>query len=606
MTKEKRLYLPSESEDFQATIRARQVEQDVYFSTDPRDTGWIVDNIPCQAACPALTNVPGYIRTVFEERYGRSYELNRFVNLLPGVLGRICSRPCEPACRHGWEGNGEPVAICQLKRGAADLKPLGHRISEEMFGPSGKSVAVVGSGPAGLGSAHDLAILGHKVVMFESLPEPGGMLRYGIPAFRLPRDVLATEIDNLLRLGVDLHCNARVGKDVSVEQLLKEHDAVILAAGTLRPNRIKMPGADLPGVYTGLEFMMRVNGGEKIKVGDVVHVVGGGYTAMDCARTAMRLGAKRATINILGTEEFLQVEKHELFQVKLERGEVRGLVSIQGVIGKERVEGVRFKRNRLGGFLANGERDGIPIEGSDFEEPADAVILAIGQQPDAEFIGLDLKKTERGWPAADPAGFMTSRKGLFVAGDFMTGASTIIKAIASGRRAAWKADLFLMGKERKKVVTRHEKAGILRNRSWDFIPRQEMPTLKPAERMKGDGFSEVEIGYDSALAKEESKRCYLCYLKFEIDVSRCIYCRWCIDVAPKDCIKLARGVNFNADGSYAGIEATENWGQVAAIAIDNKECIRCGACLKICPVQCIDVVKVEMIEQSVAERARRS
>ncbi|HUT55370.1 MAG TPA: FAD-dependent oxidoreductase [bacterium] len=605
MTKEKRLYLPSESEDFQATIRARQVEQDVYFSTDPRDLGWIAENIPCQAACPALTNVPGYIRTIFEERYGRSYELNRFVNLLPGVLGRICSRPCEPACRHGWEGNGEPVAICRLKRSAADLKPLGHRITEEMFGPSGKSVAVVGSGPAGLGAAHDLAILGHKVVMFESLAEPGGMLRYGIPAFRLPRDVLATEIGNLLRLGVDLHCNTRVGKDVDIEDLMKQHDAVILAAGTLKPNRIKMPGAGLPGVYTGLEFMMRVNAGEKIAVGDVVHVIGGGYTAMDCARTAMRLGARRAIINVLGTEDFLQVEKHELFEVKLERGEVRGLVSIQAVLGKDRVEGVRFKRNRLGGFLPNGERDGIPIEGSDFEEPAGAVILAIGQQPDAEFIGAGVNKSERGRPTADPKTFMTSRPGLFLAGDFMTGAATIIKAIASGRRTAWKADEYMMGRQRKKLVTRHEKAGILRERSWDFIARQEAPTLKPAERGQGDGFGEVEQGYDSAPAREESKRCYLCYLKFEIDVGRCIYCRWCIDVAPKDCIKLARGVKFKEDGSYAGIEATEDWREVAAIAIDNKECIRCGACLKICPVQCIDVVKVELIEQPVAERPRR-
>lgn len=598
MEKQKRLYLP-ESEDFKETAQARQVERYVYFSTDPRDMGWIEKNIPCQWACPALTNVPGYIRTIFEQRYGRSYEINRFVNLLPGVLGRICSRPCENWCRHGWEGNGDPVAICQLKRAAADLKPLGHRIQEEMFGISGKRVAVVGSGPAGLGAAHDLAVFGHEVTLFESMPEPGGMLRYGIPAFRLPREALRTEIDNLLRLGIALKTGVRVGKDVEIKQLLDDYDAVIIAAGTMKPNLIPVPGNDLPGVYSGLEFMIEVNSGRAPQVGQVVQVIGGGYTAMDCARTAMRLGAKRVIVNILGTEEFLQIEKHELFEVKLERAELRGLVTIQEVLGKDRVEGIRFKRNRLGGFLPNGEREGIPIEGSDFEEKADVVIMAVGQKPEYSFLDVELEKTERGLPRAGPS-FMTGREGLFLAGDFMTGASTIIASLASGRRVAWKVDEHIMNKTRRKLVVRHESAGILRDRSWDFISRQEMPTLKPAKRMEGDGSVEVETGFDPSLAEEEAKRCYLCYLKFKIDVDRCIYCRWCIEVAPKDCIKLARAVRFNEDGSYAGIDETGDWDRVAAIAIDNEECIRCGECLKICPVQCIDVVKTELVEQPVA------
>ncbi|MFC1815765.1 hypothetical protein ACFL0M_07435, partial [Thermodesulfobacteriota bacterium] len=153
---QKRLYLPSETQEFGARTKGRQVERDVYFSTDPRDFGWIRDNIPCQVGCPVITNIPGYIRTVFEERYGRAYEINRYVNIFPGVLGRVCSRPCEPECRHGWEGNGDPVAICHIKRAASDYKPAGYRIREEMFVPSGKKVAVVGSGPAGLGAAHDL------------------------------------------------------------------------------------------------------------------------------------------------------------------------------------------------------------------------------------------------------------------------------------------------------------------------------------------------------------------------------------------------------------------------------------------------------------------
>jgi len=603
--KQKRLYLPSESEDFDHLTKGRQIERDVYFSTDPRDMVWVDENVPCQSACPAITNVPGYIRTVFEERYGRSYEINRFVNIFPGVLGRICSRPCEPVCRHGWEGNGDPVAICHLKRAAADMKPLDYRISEEMFGSSGKRVAVVGAGPAGLGAAHDLAVFGHKVVMIEAMPEPGGMLRYGIPAFRLPRDVLAAEIDNVLRMGVELRANTRIGEHGALDEMQNEFDAVILAAGSYKPTLIPIAGVDLAGVHAGLEFMMRVNQDEKVDVGGVVHVIGGGYTAMDCARAARRLGARRVIVNILGTEDYMLVDKHELFEVKFERVEIRGLVSIQEVLGQEvmggaKVERVRYKRNRLGGFLPNGEREGIPIDGSDFVEEADTVILAIGQKPDLGFVGAEVGRDERGRLATDPVTCMTSREGLFAAGDFRTGATSVISGVASGRMAARQADRYLMGSLRRKPLARFERAEILRERSWDYIPRREMPTIGLAGRFAGDGSAEVETGLSRDAAKEESKRCYLCYLKFEIDVTRCIYCRWCIDVMPKDCIKMARDMEFDEDGGYAGVDETEDWSEVAAIVIDNKECIRCGKCLEVCPVKCIDVVKVELIEQPVA------
>jgi NADPH-dependent glutamate synthase beta subunit-like oxidoreductase/ferredoxin len=600
MTTQKRLYLPSESVDLNGTTKARLLEKEVYFSTDERDFGWVRENIPCQANCPAITNIPGYIRTIFEGRYGRSYELNRFVNLLPGVLGRICSRPCELECRHGWEGNGAPVAICNLKRAAADLKPVRHRISEELFSGSGKKIAVIGSGPSGLACAHDLAVFGHRVTMFESMSEPGGMLRFAIPDFRLPRALLKSEIDNVLRLGIDLQCGVSVGKDISVKSLAKDYDAVVLAAGTFKPNVPPIPGRELPQVYSGLEFMMKVNSGEKIDVGKNVHVIGGGYTAMDCARTSKRLGARNVTINVLGTEEFLQIEKHELFEVKFERVRLRGLVSIQEINGDDKVESVRYKRNRLGEYLPNGERAGVPIDGSDFEEKVSCVIFATGQQPDPAFIDVGLAKRKNGWIKSPGNDNMTSEKGVFLAGDFMNGASTIIGAIGSGRRTAGYVDQFLTGEQRKMWVVRQEEASILRERKWDFIERQQMPTIKFTKRMKDDGSAEVDIGYDEKTTLKESKRCYLCYLKFEIDTSRCIYCRRCIEVAPKDCIKLAEGVIFNDDGSYAGLKVTNNWDKVKAIAIDNKECIRCGACLTICPVNCINVVKTELVEHAAA------
>ena len=598
--KETRLYLPSEREDFHAFTPARKVVRDIIFSTDRRDFGWIKENIPCQRACPASTNIPGYIRCIFEERHGRSYELNRFVNILPGVLGRICARPCEPACRHGFPDNGDPVAICHLKRVAADFRPEGHRLQEQLFAPSGKKVAVIGSGPAGLGAAHDLATFGHQVTMYEAEKEPGGMLRYGIPEFRLPRPLLATEIANVLRLGVDLHLGVRVGRDLELAEILDKHDAVILSAGTYRPNRLGMPGENLPGVYTGLEFMMRVNEGERPEIGQKVLVVGAGFTAMDCARSSIRLGAKRVLINLLTTEEFLTVDQEEIFQVKYEGGEFRGLVSIQEVLGKDKVQGARFQRNRLGGWTERGEREGVPIPDSDFFDSADSVILAIGQRPDPSFLHLELDQTERGFLRLNPQTGMTSRNRLFIAGDFGAGASNVISCIGSGRRAAWAVDQYLMRRERRKNVVRFEyMPETLRERKWDFIPRQPMPTLELPNRLAGAGQSEVETGLDPDPAREESKRCYLCYLRFEIDAARCIYCRWCMDVMPKNCIKLAKEVVRNSDGSIQSVVETEDWSQAAAVVIDGKECIRCGNCFRVCPVKCIEIVKVEMMEQDV-------
>ena len=207
----RKVYL-DEDEDFsERQSYGRRVVTPVRYSTDPRDVGWVRQNIPCQTACPADTNVPAYIQMILENRYGRSYELNRIANVLPGTLGRICSRPCEDACRHGWPGNGAPVNICHLKRAAADLKPSGHRITENLFTPSGKRIAIVGAGSAGIAAAHDLSMLGHDVTIFEAEEIAGGMLYYGIPEFRLPRDVLSLEVRNALRLGVELQRRRRVG-----------------------------------------------------------------------------------------------------------------------------------------------------------------------------------------------------------------------------------------------------------------------------------------------------------------------------------------------------------------------------------------------------------
>ncbi len=594
--KEEKTYLSSERESFDHLTTARRVERTVFFSTNKKDFAWMRENVPCQTACPALTNIPGYIYADYQERYGRSYEINRYVNILPGVLGRICSRPCELACRHGWPGFGESVAICHLKRVAGDFKPEGHRIEEFMFGPSGKKVAVVGSGPAGLGAAHDLAIFGHRVTIYEALEHPGGMLRYGIPEFRLPRNILDVEISNILRLGVDMNAGVRVGRDIKLEELMKAYDAVLLTAGTYSSNKLGIKGEDLVHVYSGLDFMMDANSGKDVFVGSKVLVVGGGYTAMDCARTSLRLGAKRVLINILTTEDYITVNRDELNEVKTENVEIRGLVSIEQVERSGNSLNVKFKRNRLGGYSEKGERLAVPIKGSDFTDEADTLIYAIGQRPETGFVKGVVKLEKNSMIPFDRSSSATEVKGLFVAGDFGTGASTVIESIASGRSAAWAIDRYLVDRTRRKKVVRFEKyTEKQRERAWDFIPRQVMPTLPVKERVDQ---VEVELGLNMTLGKEEAKRCYLCYLKFEIDVTRCIYCRYCMDVCPTNCIHTSKDVITEEDGKQR-LVVTDRWNEVSAIVIDNNNCIRCGNCKKVCPVECIDVVKVEHIEQDV-------
>ena len=577
-----------------------------YLSDDPRDIGWVKQNVPCQTACPAGTNVPVYIREIIERQFGRSYETNREANVLPGVLGRICSRPCEAQCRHGWPGNGEPVAICHLKRVASDLKDAGHRITERLYSPTGKRVAIVGAGPAGVAAAHDLSLLGHDVVIFEREERPGGMLRYGIPEFRLPRDTLDIELHNALRLGVQMRTGAEIGNgagQIPMAKLEQEFDALLLATGCMAASPLPLAGEwekralrGLEGVEYGLDFLVQMHRGEKKVVGKRVAVVGAGFTALDCARVAARLGAQEVTIHIRTAEEYIPVTQEEIFEAKREGVRIKGLRTPVGLtVEGNRLTGIEFVQNRLGGWRAGGRRQAIPIEGSEFHEPCDTIIIAIGQQTVNDFLGTGLELDRWGNVRVGEDG-MTSHKGLFAAGDYVNGASTVIQAVGHGRKVARRIDAWLMGRERRKQVVRIVPVEQpLRERAFDFIPRQHMPTAQMAERMK-DGRHEVELGLDEKLAFEEAKRCYLCNLRYEIDVDRCIFCRACIEVAPRNCIKLVRGVEINEDGAYGKLLETKEWNQVGAIWIDNNECIRCGQCFKACPVQCISISRCELTE----------
>ncbi|MBW2207042.1 MAG: FAD-dependent oxidoreductase, partial [Deltaproteobacteria bacterium] len=233
-------------------------KDNVIYSLEPEDFYYMDINVPCQGACPALTNIPAYIRALYEERHGRSYEINHMANILPGVLGRICSRPCEDKCRHGESELGKPVNICHIKRAAADFREPPATVGDAPAAGLGKYVATIGSGPAGLAAAHDLATIGMKVTIYEAMERTGGMLRYGIPEFRLPRQILDKEIDAILDVGVTLKTGVRIGTDLDMGDLLQEYDGVVMAAGCYRSLSLNVPGEDLPLVYPGLEFMVDV------------------------------------------------------------------------------------------------------------------------------------------------------------------------------------------------------------------------------------------------------------------------------------------------------------------------------------------------------------
>jgi len=343
--------------------------------------------------------------------------------------------------------------------------------------------------------------------------------------------------------------------------------------------------------------MMKVNEGTPPGIGKRVAVIGGGFTGMDCSRSSLRLGAEDVRIYTLETEEDLTVTREEILETKREGVKLQSLVTAVEILGTDRVEGVRFMRNRYGSGEGGGKMP-EPIEDSDFEVEADTVIAAIGQKPEKDLAGAGLDDS----PEFDRETGAGSLPGLFGAGDFLLGASTVIQAIGHGRRVATEVDAYLTGRRRReKVVVIEPSEDTHRKRAWDFLPRTHMPTLKIAERFDPPE-AEVETGYTEELGGTESQRCYLCNLKYEIHIPDCIYCRWCIDLCPRDCIDLAADLDPGDTGAGT-IQWTKDWSRVAGIVIDSDRCIRCGECLRICPTQCIHVTSVNLREELVTREA---
>ncbi len=591
----------------------------------PKDFDWLDRNIPCQKACPASTDIPGYLQAIYEGRHADAYLINLRDNIFPAVLGRVCARPCESECRHGWDGLGDPVAICFSKRSAADFKPQDSVVLDKWFPSSGKRVAVVGSGVAGLAAARQLALLGHAVTVYEKHGSPGGMMNQGIPVFRLPRDIIAREIGQVAALGVEIVCNTAIGRDLPLTRLLAENDAVVMAAGTLRPNLLDLPGHELEGIRHGLDFLLEVNETGSTEVGERVVVIGGGFTAMDCARTARRLGAttvqieeeradKVAAGSILripkgnvgvwyrrSVDEML-VTPGELEELEHEHIPLETMVTPKAYVGENgRVKAIRFIRTELGEPDASGRRRPVEIKGSEFELPVDTVLLATGQFPDTAWIDEAIRAElagEDGWLKSGSA-YATAREKLFAAGDFATGASSLIQAIGHAKQCVREVDRFLTGEVRLKDYARIEdvtESG--RIREMDQVPLQPMPTIGLERR---DLPTEVELGFPEETSVDEAQRCYQCHYKYEIDSDKCIYCDWCIKAKPRpECILKVKTLRHDAEGRIVGWEIAERADDVNMIWINQEDCIRCGACVAACPVDAISIQKVSLVTEPVA------
>ncbi len=568
----------------------------------PKDFHWVERNIPCQAACPARTDIPGYLDAIARGDFDGAYRINLMDNVFPAVLGRVCTRPCEPACRHGWAGLGEPVAICFSKRSAADFQQRAAPVVlDKLFPPTGKSVAIVGGGAAGLAAARDLALWGHRVVVLERDARPGGMMAQGIPDFRLPRAVVELEIEQIRLLGVEIRCGAAVASAEALEALRRAHDAVLLAAGAAQPFLPDWPGVGTPGVEHGLTFLRRANRGSAECVGSRVVVIGGGFTAVDCARMAKRLGAAEVGLYYRRTAAEMYIAAGEVEEL-LREGISFQAQTVPTALRTEggRVAAVRFERTEPGPPGSDGRRGFRLAPASAFDVPADIVLTATGQRADRGWL-------PGAWAAriADAnAGVLAVEPGVFAVGDFAAGARSLIEAIADGRAGARAADRFLMGRERLLDAVRIEDAAATgRTREMDAWPREPMPALPPERRAGG---LEVDTGFDPERSQREARRCYLCHFKYEIDNELCIYCDRCLKVKPVErCIVKVSSLLHDEYGRITGYHESKGARDYNLLYIDQSQCIRCGACKEVCPVECIDLQKVSRVSCAAGEGAER-
>ncbi len=564
--------------------------------------------VDCQWACPAHTNVPEYIRLIAQERYTEAYLLNRESNVFPGILGRTCDRPCEPACRRG-RLDGKPVAICRLKRVAADHRgEVKHLLPQAPARKNGKKVACIGAGPASLTVANDLLPLGYRVTIFEKQDKPGGLMRSNIPSFRLPDQVLGEEIDYILDMGVDIRYNSPVN---SMNALLGEgFDALFVGSGAPRGKNLDVPGRnDSERIHIGIDWLESVAFGHVHSIGERVLIIGVGNTAMDCCRTSRRLGGKDIKVMARRPRQYFKASPWELDDSEEEGVEIlvnhapKNFVLQNGVL-----QGMTFERL---------EWDAAAKKSKTIDEiflPADDVILAIGQENAFPWVERDLGIEFDKWdvPVVDEKTYQSTRPGVFFGGDAAFGPKNIIWAVEHGHQAAISIHNYCEGTpvaERLpyglNLVT--QKMGISEwsyKNDYSAALRQKMKHVDLVERFNKMNI-EVELGFTAEQAAAEVGRCLNCDVQTVFAAPKCIECDACVDICPVQCLTITRNgdeLDLRARLSAPALNPEQDLYVSAALpqtgrimAKDEDVCVHCGLCAERCPTAAWDMQKFQLI-----------
>jgi NADPH-dependent glutamate synthase beta subunit-like oxidoreductase len=577
-------------------------------ATDTSNPDYFHKVVDCQWACPAHTPVPAYIRLIAQGRYSDAYLLNRDSNVFPGILGRVCDRPCEPACRR-TRVDGEPVAICRLKRVAADHRDdVSDRLPKKPERSNGKRIALVGAGPASFTVANDLAPLGYECTIFEKLSEPGGLMRANIPAFRLPEKVLNEELQYILDMGVELKLGTPIG---SMKALLDDGwDAVFVGTGAPKGKDLKLPGREDAGanIHIGIDWLESVAFEHIDKIGRNVLIIGVGNTAMDCCRTSLRLGADSVKVMARKPRNFFKASEWELEDAEEENVEIVVNHSPKAFVTENgKLVGMTFEIFEYD-LDEKGEITGQRVIGEE-TLPCDDVILAIGQENAFPWIERDAGIEFGKWdvPVVEEETFESTRKGVFFGGDAAFGPKNIIWAVEHGHQAAISIHRHCQGLDLRKRASREvelhsAKMGMFEWRysnAYNAAERREMEHVALVDRFKQLNI-EVELGFSAEQIAVEVQRCLNCDVQTVFEAPLCEECDACIDVCPVECLTITPTADTEAEMRQALSQPDAPEGQSLFVSTplpltgrvmikDENVCLHCGLCAERCPTAAWDM-----------------